>query len=52
MPRIRQHNRANWMPCCQPKHKMSQPPKRGPAIIGTRRTMLCTPTPIVLLTLF
>src|SRR5260221_14751210 len=46
-PRAMQPSNANRTPCSQPNRVMSQPPISGPIIIGTRRTIDCTPTPIV-----
>src|SRR5674476_970985 len=42
-----QHASAYSTPSVQPKLVSSKPPMSGPSIIGTRRIMDCTPTPIV-----
>src|ERR1041385_6815541 len=42
-----QTNRAHRTPDVQPNRPTSQPPNNGPIIIGRRRTMDCTPMPIV-----
>ena len=42
-----QSTRASRAPWVQPKRVISQPPARGPSIMGTRRIIDWTPMPIV-----
>src|SRR2546425_4575147 len=42
-----QPSKANCTPSTQPYRFTSQPPAKGPSIIGTRRTSDCIPMPIV-----